>query len=71
MIYAIFLCFANAGYCDMVPQLGVFQSSADCQALISRVWGPMNVREGRYYPVTPAPFDWAECDGKPTWQAVP
>ena len=76
MIYVIFVCslFYRAdgtpwySSCSPMPEVGVFASADDCHAMISRVWGPMNVKEGRYYPSTPHPFGWAECDGKSDWE---
>ena len=65
MVYAIFLCITSTptqAYCSMVSELGTFQSAQDCKATISQVWGPMKAENGRYYPVTPHPFNWAECE---------
>lgn len=77
MIYAIFVCglvSPTQASCRMMSMLGAFDSPQACLQELRRDFGDA-AEDGRTYlkgaGVLPGQrTQWAECEGKPTWQTV-
>ena len=67
MIYAIFICNALAGSCQMVNIGLEFQSAKDCITTMVKEMGPGKFKDGKLYV---SENEWFECEGKETWQPV-